>query len=122
MEVFRKYHWPHNVRELRNTIARPVTFSDGPTIGLKDLYEECPELIESVQAAERELNGQGLTCRTPCQQARAIAEEHERQQLVKVLIKHDWNITRAAKELNTYQQYLSKRMKKLGIEKPLLKK
>ncbi len=39
MEVFLKYHWPGNIRQLRNVIERAVVLSKGPEITIKELPE-----------------------------------------------------------------------------------
>jgi two-component system, NtrC family, response regulator AlgB len=36
-ETMRRYHWPGNLRELRNVIERAVILSEGPEVGLEDL-------------------------------------------------------------------------------------
>jgi two-component system, NtrC family, response regulator AlgB len=45
-ESMRRYHWPGNLRELRNVIERAVILSEGPEVGLEDLgnlRESAPE-------------------------------------------------------------------------------
>jgi two-component system response regulator HydG len=40
MEIFKHYHWPGNIRQLRNVVERAVILSSGKQIVLKDLPEE----------------------------------------------------------------------------------
>lgn len=49
LDVFHKYHWPGNIRELRNVIEGVFTFAEGETIGLDDI----PEYILSGTAEKR---------------------------------------------------------------------
>jgi len=60
-EVLRRYHWPGNVREVRNLIERLVALSDKTTIDADDLPPEVravppPKLppVASLQDLERE--------------------------------------------------------------------
>jgi NtrC-family two-component system response regulator AlgB len=44
--AMRQYYWPGNLRELRNVIERAVILSEGPEVGLEDLWhlnESTPE-------------------------------------------------------------------------------
>jgi transcriptional regulator of acetoin/glycerol metabolism len=40
MTILGSYHWPGNIRQLRNVIERAVILSKGDTIVFKDLSEE----------------------------------------------------------------------------------
>jgi DNA-binding NtrC family response regulator len=50
LEALRAYHWPGNIRELRNVIERAVVFCDGPTVELRHLPAD---VIACYQSAER---------------------------------------------------------------------
>ncbi|NOZ25513.1 MAG: sigma-54-dependent Fis family transcriptional regulator [Nitrospirae bacterium] len=47
MRIFQEYHWPGNVRQLRNVMERAVVLSKGDTITPRELPEEFTSLKES---------------------------------------------------------------------------
>lgn len=52
LEVFLKYSWPGNIREMKNIIERLTLTSDGTCINIADLKKECPALISSIDHEE----------------------------------------------------------------------
>jgi two-component system response regulator HydG len=40
MEIFQNYHWPGNIRQLRNVVERAVVLARGSTISVRELPEE----------------------------------------------------------------------------------
>jgi len=58
MELFAKYHWPGNVRQLRNVVRTSLTLGAGPTLSLADvswLFDELQPLTQQ-QSAGYELS------------------------------------------------------------------
>jgi len=89
--------WPGNVRELENRVKRAVIMSEGRKVKPVDL-----ELEEPSGRFE------GMTLR-------AARETLERDMILKVLARHNDNITRTAEELDISRPTLYELMDKLGI-------
>ena len=92
--------WPGNVRALRHAVERAVILAPGGTIAPEDL---------SLGAAAR-----------PAASVATAPTVHnldqmERQTIEKVLRKHGFNISRAAKELGLTRASLYRRMEKHGL-------
>lgn len=46
MQRFHRYHWPGNIRQLKNVIERAIVLSKGDTITLKELPEDFLNVVE----------------------------------------------------------------------------
>jgi DNA-binding NtrC family response regulator/Tfp pilus assembly protein PilF len=100
------HSWPGNVRELENAIERAVLLARGGTITGPDLPPALPRTAEPVQ-----------DYRQAKTQAQTKAGEGEREFLLQMLTKHDWNISRTATAMNIARRHLYRLMKKHGIER-----
>jgi DNA-binding NtrC family response regulator len=100
------HDWPGNVRELRNEMQRALAMTDGPLILAADLRLPAA-------AVEGAANEEG----TPSfRQARSLAlTRFEHDYLVKILERHDGNITRAAREAGKDRRALGRLVKKHGL-------
>jgi DNA-binding NtrC family response regulator len=98
------YGWPGNVRELKNLMDRLVVFTKADTIMPEDLSSEI--LIPS----SPEDSGMSYN-----EAKRKITDEFNRTIINKYLLKHDGNVTMAAKELGMYGTNLQRLMKKYQI-------
>jgi two-component system, NtrC family, response regulator HydG len=93
------YHFPGNVRELQYTIERAVIMADEKVLNAEDLIFspiETPSVFE-VEPAELKLS--------------AI----EKNTILRVIEKHNGNITKAAKELGLTRTALYRRLSKYDI-------
>ncbi|MCK5164763.1 MAG: sigma 54-interacting transcriptional regulator [Desulfobacula sp.] len=103
LEVFMEYHWPGNIRELKNAMEYAFVTTEGLTIQLNHL----PQKISTPQKRH-----------SP--PAPALAEDdtlpNEKSQLIKALKKTNGNQTKAAKILNINRVTVWNRMKKYGID------
>jgi len=98
------YHWPGNVRQLRNAIEHACVTVTGDRISYHDLP---PELRDADGGSETHVP-QDLT-----------AEEHaEREQIMQALRQAGGNRTKAAKLLGTSRVTLWKKIGKYAIEVP----
>jgi DNA-binding NtrC family response regulator len=108
MDVFMRYPWPGNIRQLKNVLERAVVLAEGPTIRLDDIP---PELI---------LPGQGEDGPPTPGEPRASLAEHtaslEREMIREALERHHWNRTKTAAYLGMKRTTLQYRMMKLGLE------
>jgi DNA-binding NtrC family response regulator len=98
------YSWPGNVRELQNVIERAVLLGKSDTIRLEDL----PRQIAAVGPVSVE----PLGTRT----LKEALEAPERQIILDVLERHDWNRFATAEVLGINRTTLYKKMKRLGLE------
>jgi len=99
MEKLLNHHYPGNVRELQYIIERAVIMSDGDVLEAKDLLFSP---IESTMAAVKETVETKLS-------------DVEKNTILKVIEKHNGNITRAAKELGLTRTALYRRLSKYDI-------
>jgi len=97
--AMRSYAWPGNVRELENKVKRAVIMSEKKSLTPADLDLSPPA---------EEHNGNSL---------REVRSAAEKDHIVKVLGKWNWNITRAAQELGISRPTLHDFIKKYEISK-----
>ena len=98
------YHWPGNIRELRNVLERAIILSSGPTL----LLEELGESTRGGGAANTDAGG-----------VRTL-EDMEREHILRALGSCDWRVRgkgSAAAQLGLNGSTLYSRMKKLGIRR-----
>lgn len=108
LEVFRKYHWPGNLRELKNVVKRSVLFTTGETVGLDAIP---PEMIAAVS---QEIlynepggdNGYSL---------KRIQEIQEKEMIVKTLLQVGNNKAKAARLLQIDRKTLYQKLRKYDI-------
>ncbi len=102
MKLLTSYHWPGNVRELKNLIERLVISVQKDTIEEKDI----PYPFYSTD--------------TPLTTARNLKEAKaafEREYILRVLKKNEWNISKAAEELGIERSHLYKKLRAYGIRR-----
>ena len=100
------YTWPGNVRELENVIERAVVLSTGVEVG--------PELLPD-QIAGRATAFSGLERRADASLF-DIMEDCERQIIVEMLQKCNWNQTDAAERFHIPLSTLNQKIKRLNID------
>jgi DNA-binding NtrC family response regulator len=100
MEKLMAYDWPGNVRELENAIERAMVVGRPPVIRPEDL---------PFQIAQRE---------RPTAVELESLEDVERSHIEKILLKTDWNITRAASILKIDRVTLYNKIRKYGLRRP----
>jgi two-component system response regulator HydG len=103
MELFRKYDWPGNLRELKNVVKRMVLLADGETAGIETLPEE--------------MNFSVLSPPDPVMTSdlKALQEFNEKELIEKTLREVRYNKTKAAKILNIDRKTLYNKLEKYGI-------
>jgi len=124
VEALRNYDWPGNVRELLNCIERACSFAEGDTISLEDLPQN---IVESEHMQRLNTVGARVT-----ENGRRTVDElgnfkeakekwvssFERDYLLRLLERHQFNISQAAREADIDRKYFRKLMKKYHIEAP----
>jgi transcriptional regulator with GAF, ATPase, and Fis domain len=122
MEALRGYDWPGNVRELLNVIERAVSFADTETIELADLPQNLVESdhMQRLQTLGARITNQGRQTVDEMGSFKHAKEKwvssFERDYIVRLLEKHGYNISHAARDAEIDRKYFRKLMKKYGIE------
>jgi two-component system, NtrC family, nitrogen regulation response regulator NtrX len=100
------YHWPGNIRELKNVVERMVIMS-GDSITSNDFPDE---LVGSsvIPLPTRDMIRPSL---------REFKEQAERTFIEDTLDRLDWNVSKAAQELGVERTNLHKKIKSLGIQR-----
>ena len=103
MRALRRWHWPGNIRELQNEIARAFTLS-GEKIALEDLS---PAIASHRGAASPE---GGLK-----EAGRAAQNQREREVILAALERCDWKKSSAARQLGISRQTLDQKIRLFGL-------
>jgi DNA-binding NtrC family response regulator len=104
------YDWPGNVRELYNAIERACSFAEGREITIIDL----PEQLRGVQT--QVLKGVHIHKNLPFKDAKEkIIELFEREYLVEILKRNQFNISQAAREAQIDRKSIARLLRKHGI-------
>jgi two-component system nitrogen regulation response regulator NtrX len=96
-----RYAWPGNIRELRNVVERMAILAPGERITV----DAIPLEVRSVQATRA---GAGL---------QEVRDSAERERIRQALDQTDWNVSAAARLLETERTALHKRIRALGLRR-----
>ncbi len=114
VRALQAYHWPGNIRELRNVIERAVALCSRPEIQVEDLPDTIRQTVPglesvtvSVPAGMPGLGSLATLARTK--------EEAELTRITAALQKHRNNRQRAAAELGISRMTLYKKLHKYGL-------
>jgi DNA-binding NtrC family response regulator len=122
LACLRKYHWPGNLRELKNHIRRAVLFCDQDCLTVNDL---APKIIQ----AQFQTNGNGtahvngrdaVAPHAADEPIRSVSiadrvAQTEREYLEQALRQNDNNRTRTAQALGLSRVGLYKKLRRLGL-------
>jgi len=112
-----EYHWPGNVRQLKNVVERGVILCENNRISLKELpmlgeISEIDEMIESIPKTNEELK---LLKKQIRQKA---INKIERNFILNALAGNGWNVTRASFATGLQRTNFQALMKRYKISKP----
>jgi DNA-binding NtrC family response regulator len=107
LALLRAHPWPGNVRELRNAMERVAILVPDATIE--------PAHLGFLQGAAPAASGTS----TIREDLASYLERMEREAILRVCERHHWRMTRAAAELGLERSHLYKKLKALGIERPV---
>ncbi len=112
MDMFLAYSWPGNVRELQHAIesAMNIMQEDEEIISL----EHMPHHMENKLGADYR-ERESLSVILQDEPLIETMEKLEKEVLVKALERNNWNVSRAAKQMDIKRQSLQYRIKKYGI-------
>jgi DNA-binding NtrC family response regulator len=96
-----RYAWPGNVRELRNLVERMAILTAGDRITIESIPLEIRE-----RQALRSANG-----------LQEVRDSAERERIRQALDQTDWNVSAAARLLETERTALHKRIRTLGLRR-----
>jgi len=114
LACLRKYHWPGNLRELKNHIRRAVLFCDQDCLTINDLS---PKIVKAQFQPDREPVIEARPYDEPIRSA-TIADriaQTERDYLEQALRQNDNNRTRTAQALGLSRVGLYKKLRRLGL-------
>ncbi|MHC4260262.1 MAG: sigma-54-dependent transcriptional regulator, partial [Planctomycetota bacterium] len=101
MRLLMSYEWKGNIREMQNVIERAVIFAENDVIKVSDIG-----LIGYNAVALSEEN----------ENLQAAVKAYEKEYICRVLDKHDWNKTEAAKALRVGLSSLYRKIDELEID------
>jgi transcriptional regulator with GAF, ATPase, and Fis domain len=115
MEMLMGYQWPGNVRELEHAVERMTILVEGdeirPVHVSAALYRTASSLGSMVPKTADDLKALKRTIRE------SSVQDVEKLFLVESLRRNDWNITRAARDVNMQRSNFQALMRKYGITK-----
>lgn len=106
MDCMMQYHWPGNIRELRNIVERIV-------IMVKDQRIQPEQIPPSVRLRQTEVFQKDLSL--PLGQ---VLQNFEKQFITSVLKKFKWNLLKTAQSIQIEKHELNERIKALKIVVP----
>jgi DNA-binding NtrC family response regulator len=101
IRLLSRYTWPGNVRELRNVVERMAILNPGDRI----TAEAIPLELRSSQGPR------------PATGLQDVRDSAERERIREALDQTDWNVSAAARLLDTERTALHKRMRTLGLKR-----
>jgi two-component system response regulator HydG len=108
IELLRHYHWPGNIRELRNAIERGLAMARGELILPLDLPA-------ALRRAEPE-RGREIMDKSSGGSRADTLDDAERDYLVSLLRKNSGNVSQSAVQAGMSRQGLHKLLKKHGVD------
>jgi DNA-binding NtrC family response regulator len=117
LEAMRAYDWPGNVRELRNVIERSATFAEGDLVQIADLPADL-----QARMGHHEPMIPALASVDPSENLKDAKERmvalFEKEYLIKLLERHNQNISRVARDAGIDRRHVYRLMKKYGMALP----
>jgi DNA-binding NtrC family response regulator len=106
MKFLLNYHWPGNIRELKNLIRKEVLLADSEYITLGNVSQDIIKLQDEIEITKTLAEGFAF---------REITKNFEKNLIQKALEKVGNNKTKAAEILNIQRKALYRKMKSLGL-------
>jgi two-component system response regulator HydG len=110
-EIFRKYEWPGNIRELKNVIKRAVLLSPNEILTPETLPDEIVRF-----SADPPLSGATILAEKNLQTLKNVASDAEKELIIKAIEDAGYNKSKAAKNLQIDRKTLYNKIKQYGID------
>jgi len=126
-ELLVQYHYPGNIRQLRNVLRTALALREGNVITVNDLPSELTHAPLAELATLSPINlDSGFADAMPAAPSLAVQTQKEtdvlacaeRNVILQALEQHRWNITNTATSLNMSRNTLYRKMKKHCIDLP----
>lgn len=114
LETLTRFHWPGNVRQLRNVLRFALAISDDGYIDACHLPEELN--IGTGYRAKPQPSPLGMALQNLS--AAKTQSEWNCEHLQEALLRHQWNITAVSEELNISRSTVYRQMKRYRIKQP----
>jgi len=115
MESLMNYHWPGNVRELEHAVERMVILVEGDAI---DTVHVSAALFRTDNYIRSVIPKTSEDLKNLKKQIReSSVQEIEKLFILESLIRNDWNVSKASREVNMQRSNFQALMKKYGIKK-----
>ncbi len=117
LDALRTYHWPGNVRQLRNCLERAVLLADNDRITLSELP---PEVTRPVSHPSQTIGGLPASTSpvfSPDGPATSSLREVERQQILAALEQTGWHRGKTAEILGISPSTLYRRLRDYNLER-----
>ncbi|MBW2108328.1 MAG: sigma 54-interacting transcriptional regulator [Deltaproteobacteria bacterium] len=101
IKLLQRYHWPGNIRELKNVLLSVLVHVHGKTVYPSHLTAVCPDLDSSGKVSA---------------EAFPTMLEMEKRHIMEALEKSQWNKAEAARLLQISRDTLYNKIRKFGIE------
>ena len=109
--IFTKYYWPGNVRQLQNMIESAIVMANSETLGIYDF----PDEIKNSNTFN--VSFSNIDYNLPFRDAkRTVIESFEKDFLSRKLQENDGNISKAAEALDMHRQSLQHKIKELNMK------
>lgn len=112
LKLLQRYPWPGNVRELANVMERACSFVEGNAVARNHVEFIFSEMEEGEEHTERMKVDSNLPFKEAKQR---VVEIFEKEYLEELLKKHDYNLSKAAREAKVDRKHIRNLLKKYGI-------
>ena len=118
IDVFNKYSWPGNIRELENIIERAINIVESDTITIKDLPFELQKLVGDNSNKDTIDNKDNISLNKKDNIQADMTDKKmnlEKDELIKSLIINNGNVIKSAQQLGISRRTLYRKLDKYNI-------